>query len=145
MTTQFQERVYDLLREVPRGKVTTYADLAHALGMNCPRAIGQAMRRNPYAPEVPCHRVVRSDGTIGGFMGETDGVAISRKESMLAAEGVEVVRGKVVAFQRRHHTYTTPHIASQRGRARAQRNAKEQPITKRRTTTSRTTKSRKTA
>lgn len=139
MTTPFQERVYDLLRCVPRGKVTTYADLAHALGMNCPRAIGQAMRRNPYAPIVPCHRVVRSDGKIGGFMGETDGAAISRKKSMLAAEGVDIVRGRVVAFQQRHHTFAAP----QEGQTRTQQRAKEQQTTKRRTTANRTTKHRK--
>jgi methylated-DNA-[protein]-cysteine S-methyltransferase len=49
----FSERAYDLLRKVPNGRVTTYKELAHALGTRSYRAIGQVMKRNPYAPEVP--------------------------------------------------------------------------------------------
>jgi len=49
----FSDRIYDLLRTVPEGKLTTYRDLAHALGSRAYRGVGQAMRKNPYAPEVP--------------------------------------------------------------------------------------------
>jgi methylated-DNA-[protein]-cysteine S-methyltransferase len=84
----FAGRVYGLLGEIPRGKVTTYGELARALGCGSPRAVGQALRANPFAPGVPCHRVVRSDGALGGYQGEEKGAALRRKESLLREEGV---------------------------------------------------------
>ena len=84
----FQDAVYTALRRVPRGRVTTYRILGDCLGCRCYRAIGQALRRNPFAPEVPCHRVIASDLTIGGFAGHTSGPEISRKLRLLAEEGV---------------------------------------------------------
>lgn len=59
--TDFQERVYTLLKQIPEGKVTTYAFLAKALNSS-PRAVGGALRNNPFAPEVPCHRCIAADG-----------------------------------------------------------------------------------
>lgn len=99
-TSNFQERVYAALRQVPRGKVTTYADLAHAVGIHAPRAIGQAMRTNPYAPDVPCHRVVASDGTIGGFGGQTKGKRIAEKILLLKKEGVTVEGRTIIHFDK---------------------------------------------
>jgi methylated-DNA-[protein]-cysteine S-methyltransferase len=94
-TTEFQEKVYACLKNnVPAGKVTTYGTLAKFL-QSSPRAIGQAMRCNPYAPQVPCHRVVSSDGSIGGFNGERKGEAIERKVALLKKEGVPVIDGKI--------------------------------------------------
>lgn len=66
--TVFEGKVYDLCRKIPEGKVATYGSMAKALGCGAARAIGQAMRRNPFAPEVPCHRVVSSDLQLGGFL-----------------------------------------------------------------------------
>lgn len=86
--TAFESRVYEALCRVPEGKVTTYGRLGRHLGCGSAQAIGQALRRNPFAPEVPCHRVVRGDRTIGGFAGETEGAEIARKIRMLRAEGV---------------------------------------------------------
>ena len=91
----FVERVYEELRKVPKGKVTTYKNLAEKLGTKAYRAVGTAMKNNPYAPEVPCHRVVRSDGRIGGFMGKTEGEEVARKLVLLRNEGVEIVGGKI--------------------------------------------------
>ncbi len=91
----FVERVYEELRKVPKGKVTTYKNLAEKLGTKAYRAVGTAMKNNPYAPEVPCHRVVRSDGRIGGFMGKTEGEEVARKIVLLRNEGVEIVGGKI--------------------------------------------------
>lgn len=91
----FSEQVYELLKQVPKGRVTTYKALANKLGSQAYRAVGQALKNNPYAPEVPCHRVVRSDGRVGGFMGSTSGVEIEKKISMLADEGITVVNGRV--------------------------------------------------
>lgn len=96
--TTLSERTYSLLRQVPAGRVTTYKAIACALGTKAYRAIGQILRRNPYAPTVPCHRVVGSDGTIGGFMGKTSGRAIKKKLVMLEKEGVRVRGKKVVDF-----------------------------------------------
>ena len=81
----FNERCYALLRKVPKGKITTYKALAEALGTKAYRAVGNAMNKNPYAPEVPCHRVIASNGSIGGFA-----LGTSKKVSMLKKEGIEI-------------------------------------------------------
>lgn len=87
----FSEKCYILLKKVPRGKVTTYGELARAIGSpKASRAVGNAMNKNPYAPKVPCHRVVGSDGKMTGFAS-----GIPKKIQMLRKEGVEVVGGKV--------------------------------------------------
>ncbi|KFY33204.1 hypothetical protein V494_07814 [Pseudogymnoascus sp. VKM F-4513 (FW-928)] len=67
--TEFQERVYTLLTQIPEGRVTTYGALARALNSS-PRAVGNALRNNPFAPEVPCHRCVNASGYINGYNGE---------------------------------------------------------------------------
>ena len=69
MVSAFQNDVYGQVRKIPRGSVTTYGLVAKAIGCGSPRAIGQALARNPFAPEVPCHRVVHSDLRLGGFQG----------------------------------------------------------------------------
>jgi methylated-DNA-[protein]-cysteine S-methyltransferase len=94
--TPFQRRVYDAARKIPRGKVTTYKRLADSIHCGCPRAVGQALRNNPFAPEVPCHRIVRSDLSIGGFSGQTDGPKIKQKIRMLREEGVRIEEGWVL-------------------------------------------------
>lgn len=86
--TPFRRRVYAVLCQVPAGSVVSYAGLALAVGCRSPRAVGQALRRNPFAPDVPCHRVIAADGTLGGFRGETAGPELARKRRLLAAEGV---------------------------------------------------------
>src|SRR5687767_4957059 len=85
----FNERVWALTAQVPAGKVVTYADVAAALGSKGYRAVGNALNKNPYAPAVPCHRVVGSDGRLTGFAG-----GLPKKEQLLAAEGVRVTRGR---------------------------------------------------
>jgi O-6-methylguanine DNA methyltransferase len=59
--TEFQARVYELLSQIPEGRVSTYAEMSKAL-QSSPRAVGGACRRNPFAPQVPCHRVIQADG-----------------------------------------------------------------------------------
>ncbi|SRR5258705_9759800 len=93
------DEVYEILKRVPKGRVTTYKAIAEKLGHKAYRAVGQALRNNPYAPVVPCHRVVRADGSIGGFMGKTEGGAIEKKIRLLKNEGVNVLRGKVLNFE----------------------------------------------
>lgn len=72
--TNFQEKVYALLQQIPQGRVTTYGSIAGALHTS-PRAIGNALRNNPFAPDVPCHRCVSKTGYITGY----DGESIARK------------------------------------------------------------------
>ncbi len=95
MPTKFEEKIYSKLKQVPRGRVTTYADLAKAVGSKAFRAVGNAMNKNPYAPKVPCHRVVSSDGKIGGFASGT-----KNKIKMLEKEGVKIKNSKIVDFEK---------------------------------------------
>ena len=95
MSKQFAEQVYKELKRVPRGKVTTYGDLAKRIGRpKAARAVGTALHKNPYAPQVPCHRVLKSDGGIGGF---AEGIKVKIK--ILKSEGVEVRNGRVLNFE----------------------------------------------
>ena len=89
--TAFEQKVYDLCSTIPKGKTMTYAEIAGILDSS-PRAVGQALKRNPNAPRVPCHRVIHADGRIGGY----DGIRDSEKKAMmLKNEGVKIVDGKV--------------------------------------------------
>lgn len=85
----FSESCYALLRKVPRGKITTYKEIANALGTKAYRAVGNAMNKNPYA-EVPCHRVVKSNGDVGGFASGT-----KKKIQMLKGERIPIKNRKI--------------------------------------------------
>lgn len=104
--TDLQTRTYALLSQVPKGRVTTYKALADALGTKAYRAIGQFMRHNPYAPSVPCHRVVASDGTIGGFMGKTEGTEIQKKIELLRQEGVSIKNNMIEHFEKTRYDFS---------------------------------------
>lgn len=86
----FSEKCYSLLRKVPKGKTTTYKDIAEALNTKAYRAVGRAMNKNPYAPQVACHRVIKSNGKIGGFAGGT-----KKKIALLKKEGIKIKDRKV--------------------------------------------------
>lgn len=86
----FNECCYALLRKVPKSKVTTYKELAKAMKSKAYRAVGNAMNKNPYAPEVPCHRVVKSNGNVGGFASGT-----KKKIMILKKEGIKITSGKI--------------------------------------------------
>jgi len=96
----FDEEVWELMKRIPKGRVTTYKIIAERLGCRAYRAVGNACRRNPNPPVIPCHRVVGSDGGIGGFGGETSGSKIRKKIRLLEEEGVEVKNNKIVNFDR---------------------------------------------
>ena len=85
----FSERCYAILKRVPKGRVTTYKEIALALRSEGYRAVGNAMNKNRNK-DVPCHRVVMSDGKIGGFA-----FGVEKKIKILRNEGVEVKDGKV--------------------------------------------------
>jgi methylated-DNA-[protein]-cysteine S-methyltransferase len=104
----YQAAILRILAEVPKGKVTTYGDLAKELARRDPkyspkasRAVGTTMKNNPCAPQVPCHRVIKSDGKIGNFRGGAEG-AVEEKIGMLGAEGVTVVDGRIDLGKHRH-------------------------------------------
>ena len=87
-----EQRVYEKLLKVPKGKVTTYSELAKAVGLkNGQRAIGRIMNKNPFPVIVPCHRVILSNGKIGGYAwGE------NVKTNMLSKEGIKIKNGKIL-------------------------------------------------
>lgn len=88
--TEFQRRVYLALLDVPRGATITYKELGEKIGCRSAQAIGQALKRNPFAPDVPCHRVIGTNGKIGGFHGQRDGEMIEKKLRLLRAEGIDI-------------------------------------------------------
>lgn len=86
----FNERCYAILRKVPKGKVTTYKALALALNTKAFRAVGNAMNKNPHAPQVPCHRVVNASGALGGFAS-----GLTAKIKLLKKEGIQITNNKI--------------------------------------------------
>ena len=82
--TPFAQAVYRVVGAIPRGSTMTYAQVAAKAGRpRAVRAVGTILNRNPFAPDVPCHRVIRSDGTLGGFAGGP-----RKKKALLREEGV---------------------------------------------------------
>ena len=102
MPTPFQEEVYSALKNIPKGSVTTYGAIAKYLGTNAVRAVGTAVGKNPYAPEVPCHRVVLSSAKIGNYSGEG---GVTTKVKLLKDEGVDVEGGLIVDFQKCFYSF----------------------------------------
>ncbi|MEL0657529.1 MGMT family protein [Psychromonas arctica] len=100
----FNQQCYDLLRQIPAGKVVTYADIAHQLGGKAYQAVGNAMAKNPDVIVVPCHRVVNSNGNIGKFALGTD-----KKIALLKQEGIiintDTENPKVVNLNKQRHTF----------------------------------------
>ncbi len=80
--TKFQQKVYDFVRTIPKGETRTYKEVAIAISHpKAYRAVGNALNKNPFSPIVPCHRVIRSNGDIGGFASGT-----KNKVKLLSAE-----------------------------------------------------------
>ena len=86
--TKFQIKVWNYLKKIPKGKVKTYKQVAKAIGMpKAARAVANACGKNPYAPKIPCHRVIRSDGGLGGYSGRG---GIKQKLKLLRSENVAI-------------------------------------------------------
>ena len=86
--TKFQLKVWKYLKTIPKGSVKTYKQVA--IGIKSPqsaRAVANACAKNPYAPKIPCHRVIRSDGALGGYSGRG---GIKQKLKLLRTEKVEI-------------------------------------------------------
>ncbi|HEY2573539.1 MAG TPA: MGMT family protein [Verrucomicrobiaceae bacterium] len=103
--TLFEEKVYEATCCIPRGKVSTYQLIGTSIGCGSSQAVGQALRRNPSAPKVPCHRVISSSLTIGGFAGERNGAEIQRKLKLLGEEGVHFDAEGRLADPSRVHSF----------------------------------------
>ena len=84
--TPFQRRVYMELLNVPAGATITYGELARRIGCRSAQAVGQALKHNPFAPEVPCHRVIAANDSLGGYFGEREGEMVERKRRLLNEE-----------------------------------------------------------
>ena len=88
MVTEFQMKVYSAVSKIPKGEVRSYKWVAKQIGNpKACRAVGNALNKNPYAPLVPCHRIIKSDGSIGGFA-----KGITLKKRLLKKEGVDCSR-----------------------------------------------------
>ena len=89
--TKFEEKVYQATSQIPRGKVATYKMIAKLIGVpGAARATGNALNKNPFAPRVPCHRIVKSDLSLGGFASGPH-----KKTFLLRKEGVQIINGKI--------------------------------------------------
>ncbi|MFH0868403.1 MAG: MGMT family protein [Candidatus Woesearchaeota archaeon] len=102
MITQFQKKVYELCKKVPKGKVITYKAIAKKMGMKAYRAVGTALNKNPYGilncsgkNVVPCHRVVASNGKLHGFAH-----GLRKKAELLRKEGIKVKNNKIEEFEK---------------------------------------------
>lgn len=93
----FRQRVYEITKKIPHGKVATYGQIAKLAGNpKAARAVGMCMKTNPDAPKTPCHRVVASNGSLTGYSAN-GGITVKKK--MLIAEGVFFNRDKVDLFR----------------------------------------------
>ena len=85
-TGLFEQKVWEALKSIPKGKVSTYKAIAEYIGSpGSARAVGNALKKNPDSPVVPCHRIIRSDGRIGGYRYGT-----IRKTKLLIGEGIRI-------------------------------------------------------
>ena len=86
--TAFQLKVWAYLKKIPRGTVVTYSAVAKGVGKPLAvRAVANAIGKNPYAPKIPCHRVIRSDGSLGGYSGKG---GLKTKRFLLKKEGIKL-------------------------------------------------------
>ena len=86
--TKFQLKVWNYLKKIPRGKVKSYLEVAKGIGKpKAFRAVANAVGKNPYPPLIPCHRVIRSDGSLGGYSGKG---GIKEKRRLLLKEKVKL-------------------------------------------------------
>lgn len=97
--SKFEQEVWEMLKKIPSGKVASYLDIAKAMGRPlASRAVGNAIGKNSFAPEIPCHRVVCSSGKIGGYA-----KGASEKIQLLEKEGIKVKKGRIADFESKRH------------------------------------------
>ena len=90
-----EKKIYKKLLTVPHGKITTYNELSKSIGLeNGQRLVGQIMKKNPFPVIIPCHRVIKSNGDIGGYL-----FGIDIKKNMLIIEGICIIKNKIDNFK----------------------------------------------
>ena len=94
-STYFSQKIWRLTKKIPKGRVSTYKILAETAGTKGYRAVGNALNKNPYAPVVPCHRVVDSKGHLHGYAH-----GLKKKAEMLRKEGIKIKNNKIVDFEK---------------------------------------------
>jgi len=93
LTTTFQKKVYEIVKKIPKGKALTYKRVAELAGSpRAFRAVGNILNKNPNLKTIPCHRVIKSDGRIGGYR-----YGRKRKAALLEKEGMAIKNWKVLA------------------------------------------------
>ncbi len=96
-----EEKIYKKLLTVPHGKITTYNELSKSIGLeNGQRLVGQIMKKNPLPAIIPCHRVIKSNGDIGGYL-----FGIDIKKNMLRKEGICITKNKIDNFEEVFFTF----------------------------------------
>ena len=96
----FSKQCYELLSQIPKGKISTYKQIANILNTKAYRAVGNAMANNPNPIIVPCHRIIKSDGFVGGYA-----LGVKQKISLLEKEGIAIKEGKIVDFEKHLHPF----------------------------------------
>ena len=98
MVTKFQKKIYQICKKIPRGRITTYKIVAEKMKTKAYRAIGTALNKNPYGilkcegkNMVPCHRIINSNGFVGGFAN-----GIKNKIKLLKKEGIKISNNKIL-------------------------------------------------
>lgn len=96
-----KEEIYELLRKIPKGKITTYAEIARNLKSKAYRGVGKIVSQNQDIPKTPCHRVVKSNGNISGYA-----LGIDKKIALLKSENIEVKNGKILDFKQKLYYFS---------------------------------------
>ena len=96
----FNQRCYKLLSQIPKGKIATYKQIANKLNTKAYRAVGNAMANNPNPIIVPCHRVIKSNGLIGGYA-----LGTKKKINLLEDEGIIIKKDKIIGFEKYIHLF----------------------------------------
>ena len=96
----FKNKCYNLIAQIPKGKICTYKEIAKALNTKAYRAVGNAMAKNPNPIVIPCHRIIKSDGSIGGYA-----LGITKKISLLRREEIPIQKGKIVNYEKYAYTF----------------------------------------
>lgn len=93
--SDFDKTVWLAALNIPAGRVSTYKEIATKIGRQCQRAVGNSLNKNPFAPDVPCHRVVRSNGCVGGFASGQ-----KKKSALLKKESIIISNNRIVDFKK---------------------------------------------
>ena len=96
----FTKKCHEIVSQVPKGKITTYKHIARMLNTKAYRAVGNAMARNKNFINVPCHRVIRSNGMVSGYA-----LGMNAKIYLLKKEGLNIIEGKVMDYKKLLHFF----------------------------------------